>query len=167
MRRSTLQRVIRAHESLLTAGVTAIAAIAGSIAMAQTKIVFDRVGALPADWRIGITGKGVARWDVVADGSAPSARAVLRQSGEATFCWAVRQNDRFRDGFVEVKLKPVAGREDQAGGIVWRFQDENNYYIDESPRLYFMHFWAVDDAVRLAGTLHAALAKMKVRAAGT
>jgi hypothetical protein len=28
-----------------------------------------------------------------------------------------------------VKLKPIAGKEDQAGGIVWRFQDANNYYI--------------------------------------
>ena len=33
------------------------------------------------------------------------------------------------DGFVEVKFKPLTGREDQAGGVLWRFKDGNNYYI--------------------------------------
>jgi hypothetical protein len=33
------------------------------------------------------------------------------------------------DGFVEVEFKPIAGREDQAGGVVWRWKDGNNYYI--------------------------------------
>jgi hypothetical protein len=28
-----------------------------------------------------------------------------------------------------VKFKPVAGKEDQAGGVIWRMQDANNYYI--------------------------------------
>ena len=36
---------------------------------------------------------------------------------------------RIADGFVEVKFKPLAGREDQAGGVLWRFKDANNYYI--------------------------------------
>jgi hypothetical protein len=30
---------------------------------------------------------------------------------------------------VEVRFKPIAGREDQAGGLVWRWKDGNNYYI--------------------------------------
>src|SRR5207249_4788810 len=25
--------------------------------------------------------------------------------------------------------KPIAGKEDQAGGVIWRLQDANNYYI--------------------------------------
>jgi hypothetical protein len=41
----------------------------------------------------------------------------------------VKSDERIRDGFVEVKLKPLSGKEDQAGGIVWRFQDGNNYYV--------------------------------------
>jgi hypothetical protein len=28
-----------------------------------------------------------------------------------------------------MKFKPVAGKEDQAGGMVWRLQDTNNYHI--------------------------------------
>jgi hypothetical protein len=34
-----------------------------------------------------------------------------------------------KDGFVEVKFKPLSGREDQAGGLVWRAKDANNYYV--------------------------------------
>ena len=33
----------------------------------------------------------------------------------------------------------------------------HSHLIDETPRLYFMHFWAVDDAVKLARGLRAAL----------
>jgi len=34
----------------------------------------------------------------------------------------------------------------------------HSHLLDESPRLHFMHFWAHDDAVKLARTLRAALA---------
>ena len=34
-----------------------------------------------------------------------------------------------KNGFVEVKINPVSGHEDQAGGIIWRVKDANNYYI--------------------------------------
>src|SRR6185369_2155776 len=29
----------------------------------------------------------------------------------------------------EVKFKPLSGREDQAGGVVWRWKDGNRYYV--------------------------------------
>lgn len=103
--------------------------LAAGVAMADTKVTFDQAGPLPAGWIGGITGRGAAKWDVVPDTSAPSSRNVLRQSGEATFCWAVKQDVHIKDGFVEVTIKAIAGKEDQAGGIVWRFQDANNYYV--------------------------------------
>ena len=31
--------------------------------------------------------------------------------------------------FVEVKFKALSGKEDQAGGLVWRAKDANNYYV--------------------------------------
>ena len=33
------------------------------------------------------------------------------------------------DGFAEVKFKSLAGKEDQAGGVVWRWKDGDNYYV--------------------------------------
>jgi hypothetical protein len=90
---------------------------------------FDQAAGLPDGWISGVTGQGAAKWEVVADRSAASAPNVLRQSGEATFCWAVSTKDQLKDGFAEVKIRPIGGKEDQAGGIVWRFKDANNYYV--------------------------------------
>src|SRR6266704_3603318 len=100
-------------------------------ATADMKITFDETnpGELPKGWEAGITGKGKAKWEVVSDDNAPSRPNVLKQSGEATFAWAAKTDAKIKDGFVEVKLKPVNGKEDQAGGAVFRFQDANNYYI--------------------------------------
>lgn len=128
MARHRLERMYRAREHL-TRGVFVALILSASLVVADTRVTFDNAGALPAGWVGGITGKGAAKWEIVPDSSAPSSRRVLQQSGEATFCWAVKQDERIKDGFVEVKIKAVAGKEDQAGGIVWRFRDANNYYI--------------------------------------
>lgn len=88
-----------------------------------------KVGAPPPGWTATQTGQGQARWAVVADASAPSKPNVLKQSGVATFPVCLKDDTNLKDGFVEVKFKPVSGREDQAGGLVWRAKDANNYYI--------------------------------------
>jgi hypothetical protein len=92
---------------------------------------FDAVkaGELPAGWVAGVTGKGSHKWAVVADDTAPSKSNVLKQSGEGTFPWCVKKDSSLVDGFVEVRFKPVSGNADQAGGLIWRFQDGDNYYI--------------------------------------
>ena len=106
------------------------AVLLASRAHAET-ITFDdlQVGAPPTGWIATQTGKGAAKWAVVQDDSAPSASKVLKQFGEATYSVCIKKDTKIQDGFVEVKFKPVSGREDQAGGIVWRAQDANNYYV--------------------------------------
>jgi hypothetical protein len=99
------------------------------MAVAQTKVTFDESRELPKGWQTGITGKGEAKWEVVSDDGASSAPNVLKQSGEATFCWAAKTDESIKDGFAEVKFKPLSGKEDQAGGVVFRFKDANNYYV--------------------------------------
>jgi hypothetical protein len=98
------------------------------IAMLAQTATFES-GSLPEGWSTGITGSGQARWTVVRDTSAISGANVLLQSGEATFCWAVDSRARIQDGYVEARIKPVSGKEDQAGGLVFRFLDANNYYV--------------------------------------
>lgn len=99
-------------------------------AYAQTEN-FDSTGtaALPAGWKTGVTGQGTIRWAVNADSSAPSPPNVLTQTGHGTFPWAVIEDVAITDGFVEVKFKAISGKEDQAGGVVWRWKDGNNYYV--------------------------------------
>jgi hypothetical protein len=89
----------------------------------------DAVGKPPANWTCGTTGKGNPHWAVETDASAPSGPNVLKQGGVATFPWCVKNNISTTDGTVEVKFKPVAGKEDQAGGVVWRWKDGDNYYV--------------------------------------
>lgn len=96
---------------------------------ATTNFDLDATGALPKGCMAGATGGGASKWSVEFDASAPSKPNVLKQSGEAPFPWCVAKNTAIADGMVEVKFKPVAGREDQAGGLVWRFKDGNNYYV--------------------------------------
>ncbi len=89
----------------------------------------DAVGAPPSGWTCGATGRGTPKWTVDVDRSAPGGRKVLRQSGAADFPWCVRKDVSLPDGFVEVRFKPLSGRHDQAGGLVWRWKDGDNYYV--------------------------------------
>src|SRR6266513_4304054 len=115
-------------KTLLFASLMSIAMTA--LASADT-VNFDnlKTGAAPPGWTATQTGSGSAKWSVEKDDSAPSQPNVLKQSGEATFPVCFKNDTNLKDGFVEVKFKPVAGKEDQAGGVIWRVQDSNNYYI--------------------------------------
>ena len=86
-------------------------------------------GTLPPHWVGTQTGLGKAKWTVEKADDAPSKPNVLKQSGEATFPVCIKDDTKLKDGFVEVKFKPVTGKEDQAGGVIWRCKDANNYYI--------------------------------------
>ena len=104
--------------------------IAAMSAQAETEN-FDQaaVGAVPAGWKSGVTGRGNPRWQVEADASAPSKPNVLKQAGSGTFPWCVKNGVSIADGFVEVKFKALDGREDQAGGVVWRWKNGDSYYV--------------------------------------
>jgi hypothetical protein len=104
--------------------------MATAVAIAET-VNFDdmKSGAAPAGWTATQTGSGSAKWSIEKDDSAPSKPNVLKQSGQATFPVCIKNYTSLKDGFVEVKFKPVAGKEDQAGGVIWRAKDSDNYYI--------------------------------------
>ena len=107
-----------------------ISTLAVSIASADTANFDDlKTGAPPPGWTATQTGSGKAKWEIVADDSAPSKPNVLKQSGEATYPVCLKSDTSLKDGFVEVKFKPISGKEDQAGGLVWRAKDADNYYI--------------------------------------
>ena len=108
----------------LTTGLLAVTARAETIN-------FDDVtpGAAPPGWTATKTGKGEAKWTIEKDDTAPSKPNVLKQSGEATYPVCIKDDTSLKDGFVEVKFKPISGKEDQAGGVVWRAKDSDNYYI--------------------------------------
>jgi hypothetical protein len=111
--------------------VVAISAMLATQAVWADQDTFDqgRSGTLPLGWTCGVTGGGAPNWTLEADPSAPSRPNVLKQSGRGTFPWCVKDGGSITDGFVEVQFKPIAGREDQAGGLVWRWKNADNYYV--------------------------------------
>src|SRR5436309_7297566 len=113
-----------------------VTSITTALAAAET-VNFDdmKVGTVPPGWTATQTGSGTAKWSVEKDNSAPSKPNVLKQSGQATFPVCFKNGANIKDGFVEVKFKPIAGKEDQAGGVIWRLQDENNNYIERTNAL--------------------------------
>jgi hypothetical protein len=99
-------------------------------------INFDtyQLGKRPPGWTFSTAHRGgPAHWEVVKDQSAPTQPYVLAQtSSEAVrdrFPIAILDGVSLRDGDVSVRIKPVSGNEDQGGGLVWRYRDENNYYL--------------------------------------
>lgn len=110
--------------------LTAAMITAATAALADTDN-FDQAptGSPPPNWTCGVTGQGSPVWKVETDPSAPSKPNVLKQSGSGTFPWCVRKDVSVADGYVEVKFKPLEGREDQAGGLVWRWKDGDDYYV--------------------------------------
>jgi len=112
-------------------GRTVFIMTAFAVAAQGETVNFDNaaVGSAPAGWTATKTGTGNAKWTIERDDSAPSKPNVLKQSGTATYPICFKDDTNLKDGFVEVKFKPISGKDDQAGGVVWRLKDANNYYI--------------------------------------
>jgi hypothetical protein len=104
-------------------------------AMAAETINFDSVrpGPPPPGWSIAMTHAGSApRWVVQKDDTAPSKPNVLAQISTdraAARCPLAIFNKVLKDGEISVKFKTIWGKQDQVAGLVWRYGDENNYYL--------------------------------------
>lgn len=107
----------------------------------------DDVDKVPAGWKADQTGKGEGSvWKVVADDTAPSktghALAQTAESPAPMFNLCVADDTHCKDVEIRVAFKAVKGKKDQGGGLVWRYQDANNYYIarfnplEDNYRLY-------------------------------
>lgn len=107
-------------------------------AMAGGPVVFDfegdAPGAVPAGFSPALSGQGrPGVWRVLADPGAPSGTRVVAQTdGDRTnyrFPVLVVDATSARDVELSVRFKAVSGGKDQAAGLVWRYQDPQNYYV--------------------------------------
>ena len=134
---------------VLAAAALAGAALAGAEGDApRFRFGKDDVGKVPAGWKADKTGKGEGSvWKVVADDTAPSkggyALAQTAEGPNALFNLCVaEEGPSLKDVEIAVAFKAVRGKHDQGGGLVWRFQDANNYYVarmnplEDNYRLY-------------------------------
>jgi hypothetical protein len=100
----------------------------------------DQAGSMARDF-VNTSGE----WKVFADSTAPSLPNVLAQvaknSGSA-FNVTLVNGTLYKDVELSVKMKAIAGKEDQGGGLVWRAKDAQNYYVarynplEDNYRLY-------------------------------
>lgn len=131
-------------------GVTVLLA-AGLPAAAQKPAIHtftkQDAGKPPKGWTAAKTGQGDGSvWQVVPDATAPSKTGhVLAQTAEGPsrlFNLCVMDQGRHRDLEATVAFKSVKGKIDQGGGIAWRYQNADNYYIcrynplEENIRVY-------------------------------
>jgi hypothetical protein len=91
-------------------------------------------GNLPSNFASARTGGGdTGTWAVLSDTTQASKPNVLAQTStdktDYRFPMAVLNDGVFKDLELSVKFKPVAGSVDEAGGLVFRYKDENNYYV--------------------------------------
>jgi len=125
---------------ILTVGPTvktiafALMFLPGAAFAEATDFEDSEVGAFPAGWMSSMTHKGGdPLWQIARDQSSPAGEKVLAQlSTDRTrdrFPLAIYSSTEVVDGSITVRFKPVSGRVDQAAGIVWRYRDENNYYL--------------------------------------
>jgi hypothetical protein len=92
-----------------------------------------QIGQPPRGFVTAVTGNAPeGRWIIQEDATAPAGRKVLAQVGDDP------TRNRFplcihsfaaRNVAVSVQFKPVSGTVDQAGGIVFRYKDKDNYYL--------------------------------------
>ncbi len=128
--------------SLIITLLLASPALAETQSAAETTVNFAKfeTGKTPPGFSTALTGGGgPVTWVVQEDASAPSGGKVLAQTStdKTNYRFPLCIYDPFmaKDVEVSVKFKAVAGKIDQAAGLVARFQDKDNYYITRANAL--------------------------------
>jgi len=98
-------------------------------------INFDsaKPGSAPPGWTVTPN----PQWEILKDPSAPSPPYVFAQTShdaggdtDGGRCpLAILNTIDVKDGDLSVNVKPVAGKEDRAAGLVFRYRDPGNYYL--------------------------------------
>ncbi len=102
-------------------------------ATTQIDLSAMKPGLAPEDFAFSRTGSGdVGEWQVVDDPTASNRRVIAQTRADPTdyrFPLAVYQRVSVKNVDVQVHFKPVAGKVDQAGGIVVRLTTPDDYYV--------------------------------------
>ncbi len=136
-------RFLRIHVALWLCCV-----LVGAAQLADRRVDFenDEVGQAPKFFTPAVTGDfKEGKWVVEEAEGAPSGKKVLAQrdtnDAEDRYALCVYDSQKTADADIEVRLKPIAGEVAQAGGVVARYIDRNNYYLARAS--------ALEDNVRL------------------
>ncbi len=124
---------------MLAAVLLGAAAVAEEKTMTTFNFDSDTPGKPPKGFQFGLTGKGrPGNWVVQTADDAPSGKNVLAQTDGDTTDYRfpiAYTGPELKDLRLAVKCKPIAGKGDQACGIIWRLKDTDNYYITRANAL--------------------------------
>jgi hypothetical protein len=117
--------------SFLVASILVTMALIGHGATRKVDFSEDPVGQAPKGFEFGHTAKAGApgKWVVQAEGSNKYLAQIDPDNTRSRFPVAVLSDVTAADVDLSTRFRPVSGRVDQAAGLVWRFQNEDNYYI--------------------------------------
>jgi len=88
------------------------------------------VNSKPENWSIALTGEGkMCEWKIIDDAGNKVLAQVGDEKNDYRFNLIVNDELSFKDVQIKLKYKGITGNNDQGGGPVWRYIDENNYYV--------------------------------------
>jgi Domain of Unknown Function (DUF1080) len=98
----------------------------------DTTMTFEQyeAGKQPAGWTPEITSNQTKAAWVIVDNNGN--KAISKSAGDnsgSNFNLLILNNSNYKDLKIAVKIKAISGKEDQGGGLVWRYTDKNNYYV--------------------------------------
>jgi len=122
----------RSVVAVLLGLVTILASLVGAARGEAVKVDFENaaVGSPPPEFSTALTNGGKPGLWVV-ERNDPG-NALVQKSDDPTsgrFPLCIYDALSARDVDVSVRVKPISGEKDRAGGIVWRYRDPNNYYV--------------------------------------
>jgi len=106
-----------------------------AVAVAQSSTVDfekDDVGKPPKGFSFALTGQGKPGVWIVKKDDQVHGNVLVQTDADTTdyrFPVAVYDGVTAKDVDLSVQFKAISGRGDQGAGIVWRYRDQNNYYI--------------------------------------
>jgi hypothetical protein len=116
--------------------VTALFVCLSAVGLAaqSTKIDFEReeAGKAPNGFSFALTGQGKPGvWIVRKDDSAHGNVLVQTDADTTDYRFPVAIYNDFtgKDVDLSVQFKALSGKGDQGAGLVWRYRDQNNYYV--------------------------------------
>lgn len=112
-------------------------AVCASVVVAvgqSSKLDFEKddVGKSPTGFSFAVTGQGKPGvWIVKKDDQAHGNVLVQTDADKTDYRFPVAVYDAVtaKDVDLSVQFKALSGKDDQGAGIVWRYRDQNNYYI--------------------------------------
>jgi hypothetical protein len=117
---SLLAVIVILHATILVHGATR-----------QVDFTDDPTGRPPKGFEFGHTARvgTPGKWVIEAEGANKYLVQTDADSTRSRFPIAVLAEINVADVDLSVRFRPVSGRVDQAGGLVWRYRDQDNYYI--------------------------------------